>query len=93
MLLKLQLSNYQSSSTTNIIIKYITNKSQIYFSPSGKEQLHYTSQSSSTTKIPKKDLKNIPHLQEKNNYTPCVFGIEDFTSSFLFSVEVKCFLP
>lgn len=28
-------------------------------------------------------------MQERNNYTPCVFGIEDFTSSFLFSVEVS----
>ena len=42
MLLKLQLSNYQSSSTTNIIIKsnIPKKKPQTYFSPSGKEQLH-----------------------------------------------------
>ena len=33
--------------------------------------------------------EHLPDLQETNNWTPCVFEIYDFTSSFLYSVETQ----
>jgi len=33
--------------------------------------------------------EHLPDLQEENNWTPCVFEIHDFTSSFLYSVETQ----
>ena len=33
--------------------------------------------------------EHLPGLQEQNGWTPCVFEIHDFSSSFLFSVETQ----